>query len=110
MLGIIIGIWPSFMAFGMWRIICKLSKLVMIHLISFLINLSIANEFKCFSISAQNSFIIIDAILFAMGYIYPHICNEFPPPNLIKATTTLPSIRMFSFMIIFFSKNLDLKP
>jgi hypothetical protein len=45
-----------------------------------------------------------------MGYIYPHICNEFPPPNLIKATTTLPSIRMFSFMIIFFSKNLDLKP
>jgi hypothetical protein len=57
----------------------------MIHLISFLINLNITNELKCFLISTQNSFIIIDAILFAMGYITPHICNEFPPPNLIKS-------------------------
>jgi hypothetical protein len=62
-----------------------------------------------FLIVAQNSIIKINVVPFTMSYIFQHICNEFPLPNLAKVIVTLIFTKMFFFTFVFFHSRLGLE-
>jgi len=62
------------------------------------VNLSITKGFKCFLITTQKSFTMIDVELSTTPYTSPHVCKVLSPPKQDRVMVALVSIGIHDLM------------